>query len=258
MSAIPLRSLLPEGPVQRGVLLLAPTSPFEAMYAHVRRSEGRSLNDRQVLRLPHGDGLWNASEWRIRAHSAARLARDLARRNRPLTILDAGCGNGWLSALLHAQGHSVVGMDVFTEELEQAARVFKGPSFARADLFHSPWRAGAFDAIIFAASFHYFPDVRATIERCFELLAPHGEVHVLDSILYTSGSAGRAARERSRTYYATVGVPEMAAFYHTHERSSLQAMGRTRVLSAPGIMAPLLRRCGRTIPPFTHLAIAPC
>ncbi len=246
---------LPAGRLENGVLLLEPPSAFEAAYSLVRKAERRVLTDEQVRSLPNGDGLWNAAEWDIRTRSAKRLVKALSELDRPLTILDVGCGNGWLSALLQREGHTVHGMDAFTEELEQAARIFPGPQFMRADLFRSPLPERAFDAIIFAASFQYFPYPVATIQRCMELLTAHGEVHILDSMLYRSKAECVAAVERSRTYYGTLGFPEMASHYHAHELAQLQALGKLRVLSAPNGMERTLKRFGRPSSPFTHVVI---
>lgn len=250
-------TLLHGGHVEQGVLLAEPVSHFEAIYRQVRAAERRILTDEQVRALPDGEGLWNAPEWRIRERSAARLVRELSRYERPLTVLEVGCGNGWLCGLLHRQGHTVVGIDTFTEELEQAARLFRGPLFARADLFRSTLAKASFDVIVFAASFQYFHDGTATIKRCMELLTADGEVHILDTILYGSKAASAAAVDRSRSYYASLGFPEMAQNYHAHELALLRTQGKLSVLTAPSGMERTLKRFGRPCSPFTHVVIRP-
>lgn len=243
--------------VQNGVHLLCDPVPFESLYERTRTAEHRILSDEQLLRLPDGTDLWNAQEWTIRSHSADRLVHALAKRESGLRILDVGCGNGWLSALLQRTGHSVLGIDKFTTELEQAARVFAiGPVFARADLFTSPLSKHSFDVVLFAASIQYFPDPIATIQRAKHLLAPDGEVHVMDSILYRSKTETLAAVERSRSYYRGIGVPEMADHYHAHELNAIRGGGGSRILAAPSGMDRTLARFGRPVSPFTHVVIA--
>ncbi len=244
-------------PVENGVHLLCDRVPFEVLYEQARTAERRVLSDAQLLRLPDGTDLWNAAEWLIRSHSADRLVHALSKRGNGLRILDVGCGNGWLSALLQLNGHSVLGIDAFTLELEQAARVFRGgQAFARADLFTSPLPEHGFDVILFAASIQYFQDPSATMERARQLLASDGEVHVMDSILYRSKTETLAAVERSRSYYQGIGVPEMAAHYHAHELDTIRNAGSSRILAAPSGMDRTLAKFGRPVSPFTHVVMA--
>jgi len=249
--------LLKSTTVQNGVHLLSDQLPLEVLYENARTAENRILSDDQLLGLPNGTDLWNAHEWLIRSHSADRLSHALAKRGNGLRILDVGCGSGWLAALLQHNGHSVLGIDAFTSELEQAARVFvDGPVFARADLFTSPLPERGFDVVLFAASIQYFPDPAATIKRAKQLLANDGEVHVMDSILYRSKAEMLAAVERSRSYYRNIGVPEMTDRYHAHELSAFHSGGSSRILAAPSGMDRTLAKFGRPVSPFTHVVIA--
>jgi 2-polyprenyl-3-methyl-5-hydroxy-6-metoxy-1,4-benzoquinol methylase len=49
-------------------------------------------------------------------------------------LLDAGCGTGRVGAVLHARGHSVVGVDADPLLVEYAAATYPGPSWLVADL----------------------------------------------------------------------------------------------------------------------------
>jgi len=248
---------LQERTEQNGISILCGPSPFEAGYHKVRALEQRILSDDQVSQLPQGTGLWNAHEWRIRARSADRLARALEKRGQGQRILEVGCGNGWLSALLQHRGHHVMGIDVFTAELEQAARVFpSGPVFARADLFRSPLPSGGFEAIVLAASIQYFRDPVATLERTLELLAPGGEVHVLDTIIYPDEAAAGKARLRSDAYYKSLDVPEMVGHYYAHTLATFARLGSMKVLSAPRSVDKWLSRLGGNCSPFSHLVLS--
>lgn len=243
----------PEGtPCVNGVYLLGAPSAFEEMYAAVRSKERRILSDAQVAALPDGEGLWNTAEWAVRKRGARRLLAALARRRNASPVLEVGCGNGWLCGMLHRAGHAVVGIDPFTAELEQAARVFPGPLFVRADFLRAPLREGHFGTVIFAASIQWMPDAQAAVRRALALVAPGGEVHVLDSVLHPDAVAAQAAAGRTRDYYTALGHPEMAPHYHAHRISSLQGAGNTKVLSAPARWKRLLGGGS----PFTHLVIA--
>ena len=50
--------------------------------------------------------------------SKAILSR-LTNQNK-LSVLDAGCGNGWLSQIISTKGHSVLGCDISSELLALA------------------------------------------------------------------------------------------------------------------------------------------
>lgn len=249
-------SFLTDAPLRSGVRILSDAVPFEVLYERARSAEKRILTDEQVAQLPDGSGLWNAEEWRIRARSAGRLLHELRAFEPVARILEVGCGNGWLSAKLQREGYDVLGIDAFTAELEQAARVFnEGPQFARADLFHSALPKAFFDVNVFAASFQYFPDAAEALEHARSMLRSNGEIHVIDTILYRSPVEAAAATERSRNYYAGIGVPEMTDHYHAHTLAELKEIGHLRVLSAPSGMDRTLRRFGREASPFTHVVI---
>jgi len=203
------------------------------LYLEVRAREGRIYPDevlRALPRTPPGHPL--AAEWRWRARSVRRLADRLRSVHRPMTVLDVGCGNGWMSArLAELPGATVVGMDIVAPELEQAARVLGGaggPRFVLGDFLGAP-APEAFDIVVFAASVHYFPGLREALAHAMSLLRPGGEVHVLDSPFYDDESSVEAARERSMAYYASLGVPAYAANYHHHLLRELEQFRPVRL-----------------------------
>lgn len=145
-------------PTVDGVLLAEAPGPFGPVYHSARSQEGRVLDDEALRRLPGSLPPIHTDEWRVRARSARRLLKHFAGVGGRLDVLDVGCGNGWLSALLARAGHTVVGIDRNLSELRQAARVFPdGPRFALADPFNTALDVCRFDVVLFAASFHYSP-----------------------------------------------------------------------------------------------------
>lgn len=186
-------------------------------YERVRRNELRLLDDDIVRGLPAtGATTVHAAEWRVRERTMRRVLRIAG--TRPRSILEVGCGNGWLSAHLAAAGHKVSGLDTGATELAQAARVFNDRNITW--LHGDPWADALtgqhFHLILFAASIQYFQDLHALLNRCRDLLHHEGEVLIVDSPFYTDSDAAHRAYERSRAYYASVNVPEMAAHYHHH------------------------------------------
>lgn len=194
-------------------------------YLRVREREGRILPDQVVADLPIvPDDHPHVAEWRLRADSAERLIRYLRELGRALKIVELGCGNGWLSSqLARLEGSSVVGVDNNALEIEQARRVFgrqDNLTFARADMVEDELPIDRPDIVVMAAALQYVSAPGQFLVRIARAMAPHGELHVLDTRIYESVDVP-AARERSRNYYESVGVPQMASHYHHHDWAGL-------------------------------------
>ena len=148
------------------------------LYLRVREKEGRLYSDDMVAQLPlMSNGFHYADEWRARSASASRLTQYLLRRSKPLSVLDLGCGNGWLSNLLSKFGHRVLGVDQNRYELKQAARVFSpNPClfFIETNIFSAPFMTGTFDVIVLASVIQYFHDLPALLKVLLGYLKPRG------------------------------------------------------------------------------------
>ena len=197
------------------------------LYLRVREKEGRLYSDEFVKRLPAVPANHPLrSEWNARAASSDRLVGYLGRFRKRITILELGCGNGWLShRIACATNAAVVGLDRDSPELQQARRVFSFPrnlGWLSADIHISPFAGCVFDVIVIASAIQYFADLRSLLGTLIPLLMPHGEIHILDSPLYSEGELPDA-RERSKRYYEKLGFPGMAARYHHHTLTALDA-----------------------------------
>jgi ubiquinone/menaquinone biosynthesis C-methylase UbiE len=197
---------------------------FEKVYMASRKMEDRVYSDEQVAQLPNIEPSHiHYDEWQIRKRSASRLINYLGKKNKPLCILEVGCGNGWLSGMLAALKNSTVtGLDVNSAELNQAKRVFAERSnlhFTERDLINMEF-GGKFDALIFAASIQYFSSFDEMINKTMSYLSPGGEIHILDSHFYPLKEL-ELARHRSYLYYNSIGYGEMTEFYFHHSLNSL-------------------------------------
>lgn len=190
---------------------------FEELYLHLREHEGRVYSDDELLLIPSLTEHLHAAEWKRRARSARRLLNYFSER-RDVVILDLGCGNGWFSNMLATNlSLFVVGLDVNTQELEQASRVFSKDNlrFLKGDCFGLNLPANSFDYVTINAAVQYFQDLESLMNRLFELLKVNGEIHIIDSPFYRPREVNNA-KERSRIYYHEQGFPEMASFYYHH------------------------------------------
>ena len=212
---------------------------FEELYLKVRNKEGRLYTDEEVALLPDIYSIHpHHHEWKMRKCSANRLVAYLQKKNKPLSILEIGCGNGWLSAKLAGLKDTLVtGIDANLPEIEQAHRVFIDTSVRfiygnfNADTFGKHLK---FDVIVFAASFQYFPSAKAILQEAIQLLNPDSEVHILDTHFYNAEEA-KSSAGRSKNYYANMGVAEMASHYFHHSLVGLEGFNY-KVLFNPNNM----------------------
>ena len=197
---------------------------FELLYIRLRQKEGRIYTDEEVLNLP----LINNShphykEWVIRKNSSRALLSYIKQRENIQSILEVGCGNGWLSAKL-AIAADVTGLDINTTELEQAKRVFghmANLKFINGSLENDMIRDEKFDMIVFASSIQYFPSLKQTIGLAIERLTLLGEVHIMDSPFYQPLEI-EDARQRTKAYYNALGFAEFTGCYHHHTLNELE------------------------------------
>ncbi len=213
---------------------------FESLYITLRKKEHRLYTDEQVAFLPEIDRSHiHYHEWQLRKRSAERLYHYLQKK-KPLSILEVGCGNGWMIAKMATlKNVFATGTDINNTELEQARKVFGN----RNNLFFSNDITAdkKFDVIIFAASIQYFPSFEIIIERSFSLLNNNGEIHIIDSHFYNNAAIEKAV-ERSLAYYRSMGCEEMADHYFHHSIDSLNKFNHTKLFDPSSVTNKLLRK----------------
>ena len=189
------------------VTFLTPAdSSFESQYKTVRDQEGRWLSDKAVKKLPEVDrNNPKYSEWKKRAWMLNKFETYMSLAS-TLNVLDLGCGNGWMTNRISNHCETITGLDVGAEELEQAARCFgtKDVQF----VCSTDWSLlpqGSYNLIYFAGSFHYFEPNEAFWESLFSLLAPEGEIHILETQFYSNEDVENA-RQRSTEYFQNLGT----------------------------------------------------
>ncbi len=100
------------------------------------------------------------------------------------TILDVGCGGGWLVrelALRVPQGR-ILGMDLSDEMVERARRAssnVRNAEFVVGSVDAIPRAPDSFDKVISVESSYYWPDPAAGIREIFRVLRPGGSAWIL-------------------------------------------------------------------------------
>ena len=201
------------------------TKRFEQLYTSLRSKEGRMYTDEEVSFLPfiHSSHPYYR-EWVLRKNSCRALLNYIKQKEQFTSILEVGCGNGWLCArMANAMDAEITGIDPNSIEIDQARRVFNkipGLSFMHATLQSEELQDRKFDLILFAASIQYFPSLSEVISTAFEHLTLQGEIHIMDSPFYHPQEK-EAARTRTAAHYGKMGFPEMSRYYFHHSISDL-------------------------------------
>lgn len=185
-------------------------------YRHIRHAEGRGSEQSDYYRaLPETlPGDRNAAMWAMRARTYAYFERKILGpleqgEKRPLSILDLGAGNCWLSNRLALRGHSATAADIFPDDLDGlgAARHYATSfSVIESDFDRLPVPDQSYDLAIFNASFHYSTNYVDTLSEARRCLRPGGSFVILDSPMYRKHSHGlRMVEEKHASFQKQYG-----------------------------------------------------
>ena len=193
---------------------------FMRDYELVREAEGRGSSDPEFyLSLPFQDRTGrNSWQWSIRSRTfryfGTRILPALEGRvSRPLSVLDLGAGNGWLSYRLAQLGHHPIAVDLQTSSFDglgaaihyqhSLPKLF--PRF-QAELDRLPFANGQFDCAIFNASFHYSENYDRTLAETIRCLRPGGTIVIADSPSYSREEVGlQMVEERGKSFQTSYG-----------------------------------------------------
>lgn len=200
-------------------------------YETIRRAEGRgSENSSYYRNLPYHD----SAEWRIRSASYDAFIKHILEPTEarlPLSILDLGAGNSWLSNRLAGRGHHVAAVDLTTNDFDGLGSYsFFETMFlsVQAEFAALPFLDHAVDLIVFNASLHYSTSYEETLTESIRILKDTGMLVILDSPFYHDPASGvKMVREREIQFKAKYGFASNSLSsenYLTYER--LEELGR--------------------------------
>ncbi|MEO3765139.1 class I SAM-dependent methyltransferase [Streptomyces sp. B5E4] len=202
---------------------------------------------------------WNTSTTREAMETTAQEG-DFAKRHlvnptllrmlgdvRGRRLLDAGCGNGYVSRILAGHGAQVVGVEptdvmcAFAREREVELR--QGITYVQADLTRLPDLGAPFDAVVCSMVLMAIPDWKPAMRACVEAVRPGGLfvfalVHpAFEQLLSTWQKHGEYRLQRYLEEYEIVGA--VASDFHrplSAYLNELASLGcRLREVAEPGL-----------------------
>lgn len=185
---------------------------FAVEYARHRAAEGRAYSTDALLQLPYVKGGPHAAQWRIRARTfdafVGQVLRPAAAKScRPLSVLDLGAGNGWLSYRVALEGHQAFALDIRVDGIDGLGAA--GPFLSRtrnlecitASFDAVPLPTASIDIALFNASLHYATDLRSVLREAARVTRPGGLIAILDSPFYARERDGLAMVAEKREQF---------------------------------------------------------
>ncbi|MFE1629374.1 class I SAM-dependent methyltransferase [Brevibacillus reuszeri] len=127
-------------------------------------------------------GLEAAGEW----HVLRSLLPDVKDKD----VLDLGCGFGWHCRYVRqAQAHSVTGVDISENMLEQARKQTDDPAitYIQLPIEDISFAAEQFDVVLSSLAFHYIESFADICQKVYECLRPGGSfIFSVEHPLFTS------------------------------------------------------------------------
>jgi ubiquinone/menaquinone biosynthesis C-methylase UbiE len=180
--------------------------------------------------------------------------------NRPLKVLDVGCGTGVFAARIRAAmpKTNVWGVDLVSSMLTQGAARWQSDSdhvaAVQGDSERLPFAAGTFDVVTCANSFHHYPHQDRAVAEMHRVLKPGGRFFLVDGcrdglwgwfiydvcVAGVEGEVHHASAKRFRELMTQAGFQAIAQRVHRGPAPFLITEG-VAAESEPAIPAPHFR-----------------
>jgi ubiquinone/menaquinone biosynthesis C-methylase UbiE len=191
--------------------------------------------------------------------------------DRPVRILDVGCGTGVFAARLRdaCPEARIWGIDLVAGMLAKGARRWRAHAAAvqpvQADSERLPFPAGAFDVVTCANSFHHYPHQDRAVAEMHRVLRPGGRLLLIDGyrdalwgwfiydvcVARVEGDVHHASAERLRRLFTQAGLEAIAQKVYRGPAPFLLtegvAAGPAAALAAPHFRTAGARRDRETV-----------
>ena len=99
---------------------------------------------------------------------------------KPRTILDLGCGGGWLSKILSARGYHVIGIDISASLIKTATKVApRSFGFLIGDCMNLPFNDNTFNLFIGMGVLHHL-DLDKALAESHRVLIKNGAILIIE------------------------------------------------------------------------------
>jgi ubiquinone/menaquinone biosynthesis C-methylase UbiE len=175
-------------------------------------------------------------QWLLFGPSHRAMIRRLRRRyaDRPLRILDVGCGTGVFAARIRESlpAATVWGVDLVADMLLRGAdrwrRLAGRVVPVQGDSERLPFADGSFDVVTCANSFHHYPHQQRAVTEMHRVLKPEGRLLLVDGyrdapwgwfiydvcVAGVEGDVHHVSRRRMRSIFAEAGFEETLQRVH--------------------------------------------
>jgi SAM-dependent methyltransferase len=123
----------------------------------------------------------------------------------PLSVLELGCGEGFVVRRLAAQGHQVVGLDLSLPLLDAAKSADRlGSNYVNGDVLQLPFCDGAFEAAVSNFLIIELPDPAIAIAETARILKKGGRflIQIVHPFAFTD-NAGNTGGQRVTDYFTS-------------------------------------------------------
>ncbi len=131
----------------------------------------------------------------ITSYFKVRIIKKLLCKENVDTLLDIGCGGGFMISQLINCFKKAIGVDMSKEAIEFAKK-FSNHSFLVGDAQNLKFESNKFDCVISVDSFEHFPDDKKVINEVYRVLKKNGTL-----IIYTPCNEGLLANTKSAGLY---------------------------------------------------------
>ena len=156
---------------------------MKCMMTESVRREGARLSDYKKHYSVDAEAIVDPEKlnphWRASERRRLQLLVKLLTLRPGERVLDIGCGSGWLADRCRRVGAQVVAMDIGRKGVHGARQRYPNvASYEVGDLYHLPYAANRFDAVILSEVVEHLEDIPSALREAARVLKPSGRMAI--------------------------------------------------------------------------------